>query len=175
MVLHYTRKIMVSQEGISFGLLEAAYQSALSSNPITLANWETLKHLITRAKKTHNGVPQEMGGRVRVWHIVYPLIVCAFLVVFTGPASAITMIPQLGWWHTQDLIGPLQIHDQPTVPAYSVYIPTNLFPSTVDRSHLPGSFCDDTKRDVNETCPSARMAEVQGTFTDPAQNTRDDT
>jgi hypothetical protein len=61
MVLHYTRKVLVSQEGVSFGLLEAAYQSSLSSNPITLANWEALKHLITRAKK-NNGSPQENGG-----------------------------------------------------------------------------------------------------------------
>jgi hypothetical protein len=95
-----------------------------------------------------------------MWHLVCLLIVCAFLAVFTGPASAITMIPQLGWWHTQDLIGPLQYHDQPTAPAYSVYIPTNMFPPTVDRSDLPGSFCDYTKRDVNETGPSTRMAEV---------------
>jgi hypothetical protein len=45
MVLHYTRKLMVAPAGISFGLLEAAYQSGLSSNPWTIGNWEALKHL----------------------------------------------------------------------------------------------------------------------------------
>lgn len=38
MVLHYTRKLMVSPTGISFGLLEAAYQSGLSSNPWTIGS-----------------------------------------------------------------------------------------------------------------------------------------
>jgi hypothetical protein len=45
MVLHYTRKLMVKPNGISLGLLEAAYQSGLSSNPWTIGNWHALKHV----------------------------------------------------------------------------------------------------------------------------------
>jgi hypothetical protein len=167
MVLHYTRKLMVAKNGISFGLLEAAYQSCLSSNPITLANWEALKHLMTRAKKNNKGSPKENGEKVRAWHLVYLLVLCAFLAVFIGPASAITMIPQLGWWHTQDLIGPLQDGNHYVTPTFSVYIPTNLFLTGVDESHLPGPFCNDVKKDVNGTCPAARTAEIQTSFTIP--------
>lgn len=104
MVLHYTRKLMVSPRGISFRLLEAAYQSGLSSNPWTIGNWEALKHLKSQIKNVRK---TKEGGAVKglhAWHLVVILAVFAFLALFVGPASAITLIPQLGWWHRQDLI-----------------------------------------------------------------------
>ncbi|KAH7414148.1 hypothetical protein DE146DRAFT_750318 [Phaeosphaeria sp. MPI-PUGE-AT-0046c] len=166
MVLHYTRKLMVSPEGISFGLLEAAFQSGLSSNPWTIGNWEALKHLksqVKNRKKTREGGPVK---GLRAWHMVVILVVFAFLALFVGPASAITLIPQLGWWHRQDLIGSMYV-DRYTTPSPLVYITADLFPTEVDDSHLSGPYCYDAAKDMNNTCPSARMAEIQRSFTIP--------
>jgi hypothetical protein len=167
MVLHYTRKLMAAPKGISFGLLEAAYQSGLSSNPWTIGNWEALKHLKQRVKSKGKGSEARDGTRVRAWHLVILLVVFAFLALFIGPASAITLIPQLDWWHKQDLIGPLQNRGHYVAPPFSVYVPANLFPKDVDASHLPGSFCNNAAKDINNTCPSARIAEIQRSFTVP--------
>jgi hypothetical protein len=167
MVLHYTRKLMVAQKGISFGLLEAAYQSGLSSNPWTIGNWQALKHLTQRAKskkeKTEAGDSKGIGA----WHLVLMLVVFAFLALFIGPASAITLIPQLGWWHREDLIGSIQTKAYYVGPSFSTYIPTKLFPTEVNKDHLPASFCNDASKDTNNTCPSARTAEIQNSFTIP--------
>lgn len=168
MVLHFTRKLMVAPEGLSFGLLEAAYQSGLCAQPWTIGNWEALKHLrrtiFKREEKGHTG---KSGTRFHALHLVVLLVLFAFLALFVGPSSAITMIPQLGWWHRQDLIGPLQNQGGYVAPSFSVYIPTNLFPTEIDQSHLPGSFCGDASKDTNGTCPSARASEVERSFTIP--------
>jgi hypothetical protein len=166
MVLHYTRKLMVSPDGISFGLLETAYQSGLSSNPWTIGNWGALKHLTT---KVRNGKKNGAKGRtkgLRAWHLIVLLLIFAFLALFVGPASAITLIPQLGWWHRQDLIGTMR-QGKFVNPAPPIYLPVDLFPTEVDRSQLPSSFCNDAAQDVNSTCPSARIAEVQRSFIVP--------
>ncbi|KAH7095696.1 hypothetical protein FB567DRAFT_36423 [Paraphoma chrysanthemicola] len=167
MVLHYVRKLLVAPGGMSFGLLEAAYQSGLSSNPWTIGNWEALKHAMHRLKRNKNKTYPQAGNPVPSWFLVVLLVLFAFLALFIGPASAITLIPQLGWWHREDLIGPVQDRVYYKAPSFSVYIPTNLFPSDVDARQLPGSFCIDAAKDTNNTCPSARLAEIKGSLTIP--------
>ncbi|KAF2833185.1 hypothetical protein CC86DRAFT_365141 [Ophiobolus disseminans] len=169
MVLHYTHKLMLTPQGLSFGLLEAAYQSGLSSNPWTIGNWEALKHLKSRLRSKDTKTEAKNNGGQRTWLLVVLLVVFAFLALFVGPASALTLIPQLGWWHRDDLIGPVKrdIGGRYQAPRFSVYVPTNLFPTEVDENHLPGSFCDDAAKDINGTCPSARIAEIQRSFTIP--------
>jgi hypothetical protein len=170
MVLHYTRKLMVAPAGISFGLLEAAYQSGLSSNPWTIGNWEALKHLRQRIKSRNKVDEAKDGSKIRAWHLVICLLVFAFLALFIGPASAITLIPQLGWWHQQDFFGPMQTTAYYIAPSFSVYVPTDIFPGDVDASSLPGPFCSDAATDTNNTCPSARIAEVERSFRIPEVN-----
>jgi hypothetical protein len=172
MVLHYTRKLMVAPKGISFGLLEAAYQSGLSSNPWTIGNWQALKHLSQRAKTKKEKTSAGDSKRIGAWQLVLLLVVFAFLALFIGPASAITLIPQLGWWHREDLIGPKQIKAYYVGPSFSAYIPTKLFPTEVDKNHLPASFCNDVAKDTNNTCPSARIAEIHNSFTIPMPDMR---
>jgi hypothetical protein len=167
MVLHYTRKLMVKPSGISFGLLEAAYQSGLSSNPWTIGNWQALKHVGQRTRsKKEKGKAEDSKG-IGAWQLVVLLVVFAFLALFIGPASAITLIPQLGWWHREDLIGPRQMGAWYTPPSFSVYVPTKLSPTEVDKDLLPAAFCDDAANDTNNTCPSARMVEIRRSFTIP--------
>jgi hypothetical protein len=167
MVLHYTRKLMVKPNGISLGLLEAAYQSGLSSNPWTIGNWQALKHVGQRMKSRKGKARAEDGKGVGAWQLVVLLVVFAFLALFIGPASAITLIPQLGWWHREDLIGPRQMTASYIASSFSVYIPTKLFPTEVDKSHLPAEICNDATKDENNTCPSARIAEIRNAFTIP--------
>lgn len=54
-----------------------------------------------------------------------------------------------------------------TTPSPLIFITADLFPTEVDESHLSGPFCKDAARDENNTCPSARMVEVQRSFTIP--------
>jgi hypothetical protein len=166
MVLHYTRKLMVKPNGISLGLLEAAYQSGLSSNPWTIGNWQALKHVGQRMKSRKEKGKAEDGKRVGAWQLVVLLVVFAFLALFIGPASAITLIPQLGWWHREDLIGPRQMTASYVAPSFSVYIPTKLVPTEVDKSHL-STDCNDATKEENYACPSARIAEIRNAFTIP--------
>lgn len=167
MVLHYTHKLLVAPEGISFGLLAAAYQSGLSSNPWTIGNWEAIKQLRNKHKKSTSrgrSVPDH-GSKANARLLVTLLVILAFLALFIGPASAITLIPQLSWWHRQDLVGPLQRANNYISPSFTVYVPTKLFPTEVDDSRLPGPFCGDAAKDINGTCPSARIAEVAQSLT----------
>jgi hypothetical protein len=167
MVLHYTRKLMVSPGGISFGLLEAAYQSGLSSNPWTIGNWQALKHLKDRMKSRDTSTKSDFPEKFRAWQLVTLLFIFAFLALFIGPASAITLLPQLGWWQRGNLFGSSQdISSARSAP--SVYVPKNMFPTEVNKSLLPASFCDDAAKDINGTCPSARIAEIRRSFTIPA-------
>jgi hypothetical protein len=169
MVLHYTRKLMVSPGGISFGLLEAAYQSGLSSNPWTIGNWQALKHLKDRLKSEDASTESDYPEKFRAWHLVTLLFIFAFLALFIGPASAITLLPQLGWWQRGNLFGfSHNLNYARSVP--SVYIPKNMFPMEVDKSLLPALFCDDAAKDANSTCPSARIAEIRRSFTIPLPN-----
>lgn len=82
MVLHYTRKLMVSPRGISLGPLEATYQSGLSLNPWTIGNLEALKHL----KSQIGSIRKTKGGGVvkgvHAWHLVVILAIFAFLALF---------------------------------------------------------------------------------------------
>jgi hypothetical protein len=166
MVLHYTRKLMVAPGGISFGLLEAAYQSGLSSNPWTIGNWQALKHLKNRIKTKDASKEAGSSDKLRAYHLVTLLFIFAFLALFIGPASAITLLPQLGWWQRENLFGFRHNKGYATsVP--SVYVPKNIFPLEVDKSVLPASFCNDAAKDVNSTCPSARIAEIRRSFTTP--------
>jgi hypothetical protein len=165
MVLHYTRKLMVSPGGISFGLLEAAYQSGLSSNPWTIGNWQALKHLKDRVRTKEPPSKANDTKNLPAWHLVALLFIFAFLALFVGPASAITLLPQLGWWHRGDLIG--LMHKDGNVQAVSsVYIPTNLFPLQVDKSVIP-AFCNDAAKDTNGICPSAQLDLIERSFTVP--------
>jgi len=169
MVLHYTHKLMLAPQGLSFGLLEAAYQSGLSANPWTIGNWEALKHMGSRLRSRKQKAEAKDDGGQPTWLLACLVFIFAFLALFVGPASAITLIPQLGWWHREDLIGPLEIWGgyRSTAPSISIYIPTKLFPTEVDGGSLPGPFCVDAAKDINATCPSASVAEVQRSFTIP--------
>jgi hypothetical protein len=155
LVLHYTRKLLFSSEGMPFGLLEAAYQTALSGQPWSAGFWETLKRLV-RAPNIW-----------RFWHIILLLVVSAFLSLFVGPASAVTVIPQLGYWYRQELVGPLDAamteYGAQLAP-FSLYAPTPLFPKKITNSSLPGPFCGNFTQDVNGTCPSAGTLEVKRSF-----------
>lgn len=157
MVLHYTRKLIVAPGGISFGLLEAAYQPGLSpKNPLTIGNWQALKH---RTKSEDASRKADYSEKLRAWHLVTLLFVFAFLALFIGPASAITLLPQLGWWQRGNLFGFTHNGRYATsVPA--VYVPKNVFPIEFDKSLLSASYCDDATKDANSTCPSARIAEI---------------
>lgn len=120
-------------------------------------------------KKGNKKRAARTDGRQSAWLLMVLVVVFAFLALFVGPASAITLIPQLGWWHKDDLIGPVQSGYGGRYKApFSVYIPTNLYPTEVDETYLPGSFCSDLAKDINGTCPSARLAEVQRSFVVPS-------
>ena len=143
LVLHYLRKQLLSSDGIVFGLLSSAYQVTLGSAPFSRGFWYACRRCMY--KETFNW---------RTLGLISLLILVTALGLTVGPASAIAVIPRLQWWYYQDLF---TFFEEPNRQShdFQMYIPKQLFPTAVDESSLPGSYCMNASLDPMSTCPFA--------------------
>ena len=162
LILHYLRQQLVSSQGLPFGLLTSAYQVALGSQPVSIGFFYAVK------------------SSLRLRPIKWQSIGLALLLLLTtaiglaaGPASAIVLIPRLNWWSFQDLFtvynSPNDYGFRRVAALFTMYIPKQLFPSVVDASSLPGSYCLDADLDVNASCPFAGYSDLLSIFNFTAQ------
>lgn len=163
-VLHHLRQQLSSENGLPFGLFTSAYQVALGTQPFSFGFFYSVKSSFWR--------------RDIRWQ---PLILALFLLLSTllglaaGPASAVALIPRLDWWPDNDMFflytSPRDYNREHPSP-FTMYIPKPLFPSVVDASSLPGSYCLHAELDVNGSCPYAGFQDVlpQLNFTGGSEN-----
>ncbi len=156
LVLYYIRQQLCSPSGLSFGLLSSAYQTTSCGHPLSHGFWQTCKSFIR--KRTFQW---------RAFGLVLLLVLAALLGIAAGPASAIAVLPRLDWWYYQDLFS---LYEQPSdtmaknTNDFDLYIPKQLFPSEVNSSSLPGSYCLESALDINATCPFAGFGELLRVF-----------
>lgn len=156
LVLYYIRQQLCFPSGLSFGLFTSAYQTTSSGHPLSQGFWQTCKSLTS--KRTFQW---------RAFGLVLLMVFAALLGIAAGPASAIAVLPRLDWWYYQHLFS---LYEQPSdtmaknTNDFDLYIPKQLFPSEVNDSSLPGSYCLEPALDINATCPFAGFGELLRVF-----------
>lgn len=124
----------------------------VGGHPLSRGLWQTCKSFIR--KRTFQW---------RVFGLVLLIVFAALLGIAAGPASAIAVLPRLGWWYYQDLFSfyePTSDTMAKSKNDFILYILKQLFPSEVNNFSLPGSYCLELVLDVNASCPFAGFREL---------------
>lgn len=176
LMLHHVRKALISSDGLPLGLFEAAFRVTLGGQPFSYGLWTTVREATRPSNLFVRFRPSNLLARLGATKLLLLIMVVTFLGFAVGPASAITVIPKLGWWNMHDIFSLFQNPVWPNgdwesedvqTPDFSMYIPKLLFPGNVTASSLPGRFCYDASQDINSTCPYAGFSDIPTTL-DPA-------
>ncbi|KAL9041907.1 MAG: hypothetical protein Q9214_003949, partial [Letrouitia sp. 1 TL-2023] len=149
LVLHYLRVLLGSVSGMPFGLFASGYSHTLGQLPLAPDFWQSF---VSAFRTRHI--------RWRTISFTMLVLLSTLIGLTAGPASAITLIPQLRWWRWSDLfyfqphaVRNTCFHDEQFSPDFSLYMPKPLFPSEVNASSLPDSGCSNDGFSVNSSCP----------------------
>ena len=108
--------------------------------------------------------PRHLGWRTR--GLVYLVLLTALIGVAGNPAASIALIPRLDWWRGQDYFFYMDSNGRThslSDAGFSMFIPKNVFPPTVNVSSLYGK----TRLAGTSNCLSSSDQERLDAFNDP--------
>ncbi|KAK0639686.1 hypothetical protein B0T16DRAFT_423571 [Cercophora newfieldiana] len=136
-VLDVLRRGLLGRHGVPLGALVTSYSFDRISSLFSPAFWTALWS--------------------SSWLLVFILTIAVLLAAASGPSAAIALIPRLEWWSVPQI--ELFRGDSSSFgweSRYTINSPASqLWPSTVDSSHLPGKECLLPPGQQLPTCPGA--------------------
>ena len=127
-LLYHTRKALLSEQGSVFGLFSTAYGVSFGSLPLSKAFGVSL------VSTTRFGV---------FWQtrfLVCLILLTSIVGLAANPATSISLLPRLEWWPAGDLFYFMDHQGrltQASQAGFSMYIPTDIFPTIINASSRP--------------------------------------